>query len=64
MRASGPTAWPAHSTLELRESLFNANISCLCLFAGGDPADPLIAREWGDVLPYGFYLWLILENCF
>ena len=56
MKATGPTARPAHSTLHFGEGLRDANTPRLHFFAGRHPADPLISRERGNVLPQSFHL--------
>jgi hypothetical protein len=50
------TAWPAtrsaHSFLEFRTYPLNVLPSSFWLLDGDNPADPLIAREWRNVLPF------------
>ena len=54
MGTACPAAGAAHSAFEFRESLLDSDISCLRFFAGGDPTDPLIARERRNIFPYRF----------
>jgi hypothetical protein len=50
------TAWPAtrptHSFLEFRAYPLNVLPSGFRFLDGDDPADPLIAREWRNALPF------------
>ena len=52
MNTTGPAAGSAHSALKLRECLLDTDTSRLRFFAGDDPANPLIARERRNILPY------------
>ena len=54
MRATGPAARAAHSAFKLGECLFDTDIPRLRFFAGDDPANPFVARERRDVVPYRF----------
>jgi len=51
MSTAGPTAGAVHPTPKLRECLLDTDTARLRLFARGDPADPLIARERRNTLP-------------
>ena len=55
MNAAGPTAGPAHSAFELRESFSDTDTPRLGFFAGDDPADPLVPRERRNVFPQRSY---------
>lgn len=44
MRAAGPAAGAAHTTMHFGERFFDTNAARFLLFSRGDPADPLIAR--------------------
>jgi hypothetical protein len=49
--ASGPTARPAHATAYLVNSNLDAALSGGFLLGGGDPTDPFVTRQRGDVGP-------------
>ena len=49
--ASGPTARPAHATAHLINSDLDAAPSGSFLLGRGDPTDPLVTRQGGDVRP-------------
>ena len=51
MRATGPAARAAHATNEFGEGFFDADVARFGFFAGGDPANPFVARERRDVRP-------------
>ena len=51
MRASGPTAWPAHAGVHLINSNLDAALSGSFLFGRSDPTDPLVTCERGEVGP-------------
>jgi hypothetical protein len=51
MLAARPTARPTHSFFELFERATNATLAGRGLLRVLDPADELVARERGDVLP-------------
>lgn len=57
MHAAWPAAWSAHAFGELRGGSFEAARASLEEFGVFYPTNPLIAREWRDVVPDG-------ENCF
>ena len=50
------TAWPAtrsaHSFFEFRAYPLNVLLSGFRFLDGDNPADPLIPREWRNVLPF------------
>ena len=52
MSTTGPAAGAAHAALELRDSFLDTDTSRLRLLAGGDPTDPLIARERRNIFPH------------
>ena len=52
MGAAFPTAGPTHSALELGERVPDTDIPRLRPFAGRNPTNPLVAREWRDIFPY------------
>jgi len=51
MWASGPTARPAHATAHLVNSHLNAALPGGFLLGRGDPTDPFVARQRGNVGP-------------
>ncbi len=51
MRTAGPATGPAHAFFELGAHPFDMLPPCLVLLDGDGPADPLVARERGDVFP-------------
>src|SRR5215469_7700636 len=57
MRASRPTARPAHAFSHFIETDFYAAVPRLVFLGGGDPAYPLIACQWRNARPY------IHDNC-
>jgi hypothetical protein len=52
VRTAWPATGPAHSFFEFRAYPFNVLPSGFRFLDGDNPADPLIAREWRDVLPF------------
>ncbi len=52
MLAPRPTTWPSFAFHELRANPRNMLLARLWLLHGNHPADPLIAREWGDIVPH------------
>ena len=52
MRTPRPTARSSHSIFQFRERLLNADPPRLRFLPGRHPADPLVARERRDALPY------------
>ena len=51
MRTAWPATRPAHSFLKFRAYPLNVLPSGLRFLDGDNPADPLIAREWRNILP-------------
>jgi hypothetical protein len=51
MRATSPTTRPTHTLAHLVEPDSNASVSGTFLLCRGNPADPLIAREGGNIRP-------------
>ena len=51
MRASGPTARPAHASPHLIDADLDAPLPGSFLLRGSDPTNPLVSRKWGDVGP-------------
>ena len=51
VRASRPTAWPAHATAHFVNPNLDAALSGGFLFGGGNPTDPLVTRQRGYVEP-------------
>ena len=51
MWASGPTARPAHATAHLINSNLDAALSGDFLLGRGNPTDPLVTRQRGNVGP-------------
>jgi len=51
MRTTGPTARPALSVYKTRARPLYPATPRLCFHRGLNPADPLIAREWRNILP-------------
>ena len=54
VRASGPTAWPAHAAAHLINTDLDAALSGGFLFGRGDPTDPLVTRQRGEIGPEPF----------
>ena len=52
MHTPCPATGAAHATFELRESFPDSDIARLRFFAGRDPANPLVARERRNIVPY------------
>jgi hypothetical protein len=52
VRAAGPATRAAHSFFQFRAYALDVLPSGFRFFDGDDPADPLIAREWRNVLPF------------
>ncbi len=51
MGATSPTTRPALSVNKLRAHPLDPVTPCLRFLSGLNPADPLIAREWCNILP-------------
>ena len=51
VRASGPTARPAHASAHLIDADFDAAFSSTFFFGRGDPTDPLVSRQRGNIGP-------------
>jgi len=51
VRASGPTARPAHAAAQLIDADLDAAFSSLFFLGRCDPTDPLVSRQWGDIRP-------------
>jgi len=51
VRASGPTARPAHASAQLIDADLDAAFSSLFSLGRCDPTDPLVSRRWGNVRP-------------
>ncbi len=51
VRTAWPATRPAHSFLEFRAYALNVLPSGFRFLDGEYPADPLIAREWRNILP-------------
>jgi len=54
VRASGPTARPAHASAQLIDADLNAAFSRLFFLGRCNPTDPLVSRQWGDIGPDAF----------
>src|SRR5262249_52511979 len=52
VRAAWPATRPAHSLLKLRTYTLNVLLSGFRFFYGDNPADPFIARERRNILPF------------
>src|SRR5579862_8024956 len=52
VRTARPATRPAHSFLELRAYTLNVLSSGFRFLDGDGPADPFIAREWRNILPF------------
>src|ERR1700740_1886205 len=52
VRTAAPAARPAHSFLKFRAYSLNVLSSRFRFLDGDNPADPLIASEWRNVLPF------------
>lgn len=52
MRTSRPAAWPALSFTQPRKNLAHMVSSCFCLFHNRGPANPLIASERRETVPF------------
>ena len=61
MRATLPTARPAHAAAHLIEPYSDTMGSRFLFLCGSDPADPLVAREWRDIRPHAFHLSVRLD---
>ena len=61
VRASGPTARPAHASAQLIDADLDAALPSLFFLGRRDPTDPFVSRQWGDIGPealrsgIGFY---------
>jgi hypothetical protein len=51
VRASGPTARPAHASAQLIDADLDTASPSLFFFGRCDPADPLVSRQWCDFAP-------------
>ena len=51
MRASGPTARPAHASSHLIDADLDAALPGGFLLGRSDPTDPLVSRQRGDIGP-------------
>jgi hypothetical protein len=51
VRASGPTAWPAHASPHLVDADLDAALPSGFLLGRSDPTDPLVPRQRGDIGP-------------
>ena len=51
VRASGPTARPAHASLHLIDADLDAALPSGFLLGRSDPTDPLVSRQRGDIGP-------------
>jgi len=51
VRASGPTARPAHASAHLIDADLDAAFPSTFFFGRGDPTDPLVSRQRGDIAP-------------
>ena len=51
VRASGPTARPAHASLHLIDADLDAALPGGFLLGRSDPTDPLVSRQRGDIGP-------------
>jgi hypothetical protein len=52
MRTTGPTAGPAHALAHLVKPDGDTAFSSYVFLSGGDPADPLVARQRRNVRPH------------
>jgi len=52
VRTAWPATRPAHSFLEFRAYPLNVLPSGFRFLDGDNPTDPLIAREWRNILPF------------
>jgi len=64
VRAAGPATGPAHAAFKLGERLLNPDLSRLRLLAGGDPTNPLIPRERGNIVPERLHRWARINRPF
>ena len=61
VRASGPTARPAHASAQLIDADLDAALPSLFFLGRRDPTDPFVSRQWSDIDPealrsgIGFY---------
>ena len=51
VRASGPTARPAHASAHLIDADLDAAFPSTFFLDRCDPTDPLVSRQWGDIGP-------------
>jgi hypothetical protein len=51
VRASGPTARPAHATAQLINADLDAALPSLFFLGRRDPTDPLVSRQRGNIGP-------------
>jgi hypothetical protein len=54
VRASGPTARPAHASAQFVDADLDAAFPGLLFLGRCDPTDPLVSRQWGDFGPKAF----------
>jgi hypothetical protein len=54
VRASGPTARPAHSSAHFVDADLDAAFPSDFLLGRCNPTDPFVSREWGDIDPKAF----------
>ena len=62
VRTAGPATRPAHSLFEFRAYSLDVLPSGFRFLDGDNPADPLIAREWRNILPFCPGRWVRNEN--
>jgi hypothetical protein len=54
VRASGPTARPAHASAQFIDTDLDPAFPSLFFLGRCDPTDPLVSRQWGDIGPKAF----------
>src|SRR5215203_2389793 len=64
MRASWPAAGTALAVTQVRAAPIDPLLPRLGLLGGLDPANPLVARERGDVVPGQQRIWIAFERIF
>jgi hypothetical protein len=52
MRTALPAAWSAHARMHFGFANFNSSRARFGLFSFFDPTNPLIARQWRNILPH------------
>ena len=62
MRATGPAARPAHSFFKLCAHPLDVLLSRFRFLDGDDPADPFVARERCNILPFCSRRWVRSER--